>query len=165
MRELYSAKCAHQMWNLKNKYPNNFWADPDQFFTDGSLVKTADGAYHITIKTETGDAALDVLVRPQKPAARHGTDGVVNGTPGDEMFYYCCTRCELTGSVVVGGKKLAITKGQAWYDHEYGGSNAYSEEAAHMFYQYAWNWASVQLTNGWEVRDAGRLCGAVRPAP
>jgi predicted secreted hydrolase len=134
-------------------------------FTDGSLVKTADGAYHITIKTETGDAALDVLVRPQKPAARHGTDGVVNGTPGDEMFYYCCTRCELTGSVVVGGKKLAITKGQAWYDHEYGGSNAYSEEAAHMFYQYAWNWASVQLTNGWEVRDAGRLCGAVRPAP
>jgi len=26
------------MWHLKNKYPNNFWADPDQFFTDGSLV-------------------------------------------------------------------------------------------------------------------------------
>ena len=26
------------MWNLKNKYPSCFWADPQQFFTDGSLV-------------------------------------------------------------------------------------------------------------------------------
>lgn len=26
------------MWHLKAKYPNCFWADPNQFFTDGSLV-------------------------------------------------------------------------------------------------------------------------------
>ena len=38
MREPYSAQCAHKMWNLKNKYPSCFWADPQQFFTDGSLV-------------------------------------------------------------------------------------------------------------------------------
>lgn len=38
MREQYSAHCANKMWYLKNKYPNNFWADPNQFFTDGSLV-------------------------------------------------------------------------------------------------------------------------------
>ena len=38
MREKYSADCAYKMWHLKSKYPNNFWADPDQFFTDGSLV-------------------------------------------------------------------------------------------------------------------------------
>ena len=28
MREPYSAQCAHKMWNLKNKYPSCFWADP-----------------------------------------------------------------------------------------------------------------------------------------
>lgn len=38
MREPYSAECAHKMWYLRNKYPYNFWADPNQFFTDGSLV-------------------------------------------------------------------------------------------------------------------------------
>ena len=26
------------MWNLKNKYPHQFWAAPDEFFSDGSLV-------------------------------------------------------------------------------------------------------------------------------
>mmetsp|Transcript_5356 Transcript_5356/g.8272 ORF Transcript_5356/g.8272 Transcript_5356/m.8272 type:complete len:181 (-) Transcript_5356:423-965(-) len=38
MREKYSAGCAHTMWHLKNKYPHCFWAAPDEFFTDGSLV-------------------------------------------------------------------------------------------------------------------------------
>jgi len=38
MREPYSAQCAHKMWNLKNKYPSCFWAAPEEFFTDGSLV-------------------------------------------------------------------------------------------------------------------------------
>jgi len=26
------------MWDLKNKFPSCFWAAPDEFFTDGSLV-------------------------------------------------------------------------------------------------------------------------------
>ena len=38
MREPYSAGCAHKMWALRHKYPNCFWAAPDEFFTDGSLV-------------------------------------------------------------------------------------------------------------------------------
>lgn len=38
MKEPYSMQCAHKMWHLKNKYPSCFWADPNQFFTDGSLV-------------------------------------------------------------------------------------------------------------------------------
>ena len=38
MKDKYSAGCAHTMWNLKNKYPHCFWAGPDEFFTDGSLV-------------------------------------------------------------------------------------------------------------------------------
>jgi starch synthase len=38
MNDPYSAKCANMMWNLKHKYPNCFWAAPEEFFTDGSLV-------------------------------------------------------------------------------------------------------------------------------
>lgn len=38
MREPYSAGCAHKMWALRHKYPNCFWAAPDEFFSDGALV-------------------------------------------------------------------------------------------------------------------------------
>lgn len=38
MGEPYSAGCAHKMWHLKNKFPNNFYAAPEEFFTDGSLI-------------------------------------------------------------------------------------------------------------------------------
>ena len=38
MGDGYAGGCARKMWDLKNKYPNCFWAAPDEFFTDGSLV-------------------------------------------------------------------------------------------------------------------------------
>lgn len=38
MRDPYSASCAHRMWQLKAKYQNCFWAAPEEFFTDGSLI-------------------------------------------------------------------------------------------------------------------------------
>ena len=37
-RDPYAAGCAHKMWDLRNRYPNSFWADPNAFFTDGSLL-------------------------------------------------------------------------------------------------------------------------------
>ena len=38
MKDPYAASCAHRMYQLKNKYPNQFWAAPEEFFTDGALV-------------------------------------------------------------------------------------------------------------------------------
>jgi len=38
MRDPYSGGCAHKMWHLRQKYPHCFWAAPNEFFTDGSLV-------------------------------------------------------------------------------------------------------------------------------
>jgi starch synthase len=38
MKEAYSAECAYRMTRLRHIYPNNFWADPSLFFTDGTLV-------------------------------------------------------------------------------------------------------------------------------
>lgn len=38
MRDPYSAMCANRMWHLKSKYVNSFWAAPEAFFTDGSLI-------------------------------------------------------------------------------------------------------------------------------
>uniref|UniRef100_A0A0G4I0G9 Starch synthase n=1 Tax=Chromera velia CCMP2878 TaxID=1169474 RepID=A0A0G4I0G9_9ALVE len=38
MKDPYAARCAHQMWHLAGRYPHNFWAAPNEFFTDGMLV-------------------------------------------------------------------------------------------------------------------------------
>jgi len=38
IKEPYSADCARKMNYLKSKYPNCIWADPNYFFTDGSVV-------------------------------------------------------------------------------------------------------------------------------
>ena len=38
MNDPYSANCANKMWALKQRYPNCFWAAPEEFFTDGALV-------------------------------------------------------------------------------------------------------------------------------
>jgi starch synthase len=34
----YGQPCTHRMWDLKQRYPHVFWADPSQFFGDGLLV-------------------------------------------------------------------------------------------------------------------------------
>lgn len=38
MKEPYAAGCANRMWQLRNAYPHAFWAAPNEFFYDGSLV-------------------------------------------------------------------------------------------------------------------------------
>eukprot|EP00923_Selenidium_pygospionis_P040362 GHVN01069757.1.p1 GENE.GHVN01069757.1~~GHVN01069757.1.p1 ORF type:complete len:1141 (+),score=138.42 GHVN01069757.1:362-3424(+) len=37
-RDPYSARCAQQMRELRNRHPQCFWAEPDEFFVDGPLV-------------------------------------------------------------------------------------------------------------------------------
>jgi glycogen synthase len=37
-KEPYSAQCGHKMNELRAKYPQNFWAGPNEFFTQGSLT-------------------------------------------------------------------------------------------------------------------------------
>jgi len=38
MKDPYAAQCAWSMQGLRKQYPTNFWADPNEFFTDGALV-------------------------------------------------------------------------------------------------------------------------------
>lgn len=33
----YGLPCTQKMWDLKKRYPDNFWADPSRFFSDGLL--------------------------------------------------------------------------------------------------------------------------------
>jgi len=115
---------------------------------DSLLQRLPDGTYSISAIDGKGLNGLNVIIHPRKPAVRHGTNGIVKGHQGDDMFYYCVTRCELTGSIKVRGKDIAVRSGQAWYDHEFGGT---MQGDLSEFFRYGWNWASIQLNNGWEL--------------
>ncbi len=116
-----------------------------------SYEKLPDGSYQLHIAD-----GCDLNFFPEKPAARHGDDGIVRGTTGEQMFYYFVPRCRVTGSVQLDGKAVPVAKGQGWYDHEFGG---YVEPEASTHTPMAqgegagirnlgWNWCAIQLDNG-----------------
>lgn len=38
IKDPYVAECVEKIKYLRSKYPNSFWADPNEFFTDGPLI-------------------------------------------------------------------------------------------------------------------------------
>src|SRR5688500_2700924 len=83
--------------------------------------RRADGGYHLRLVNERDGAGVDIVFHPEKPAIRHGDDGVVRGADGEQMFYYFVPRCRVEGTITVDGEAMAVESGQGWYDHEFGG--------------------------------------------
>jgi len=121
-------------------------------FQDAQVVKDSSGNYVVTCRHgEDKSIGLDLTFCPQKQAIRHGSNGVVKGHDGDDMFYYFIPRCSVTGMLQIGGKTHQVSQGQGWYDHEFGGCIP-EEGKNHM--DYAWNWAAIQLDNNVEITAA-----------
>lgn len=132
---------------------------PDRLALDyggARFEKLADGSYHLRLENAREGAGCDVVFSPGKPAVRHGDDGVVRGTGGEQMFYYFVPRCRVTGTVTIDGVAAPVT-GDGWYDHEFGGHTAPAEGAPAATGEGAgirdlgWNWTAVQLGDGTDL--------------
>jgi geranylgeranyl pyrophosphate synthase/predicted secreted hydrolase len=130
-------------------------------FESAVLTKDANGAYVLSCTTPDGKTGVELVLNPQKPAVRHGLDGVVKGHDGDDMFYYCIPRCNLTGHFTTNGERRPIASGSGWYDHEFGGIT--QEETGSPGMQYAWNWAAIQLDDGTDVSVATLVDPRTKP--
>lgn len=120
-------------------------------FETATVNKDRSGRYVLHCQSPNKQSALELVFTPEKAPVRHGLDGVVKGHDGDDMFYYCIPRCSVSGHITMDGVRKAIRQGQGWYDHEFGGVTA-EDDVPQM--QYAWNWAAIQLNNGYEVSVA-----------
>ena len=118
---------------------------------DATLTKNRAGGYVVHAHSPDGKHSLDLVFAPRKAPVRHGLNGVVKGHDGDDMFYYFIPRCSVQGTLKVDGENIAVS-GDGWYDHEFGG--VYQENGAALDHSYAWNWAAMQLDNGWEITAA-----------
>jgi geranylgeranyl pyrophosphate synthase/predicted secreted hydrolase len=126
----------------------------DKLFVDlesAVITKNKDGHYVLTCTTPNGQTGVELVFEPLKAPVRHGLDGIVKGHDGDDMFYYCISRCNVTGYFTMNGVRKPIASGQGWYDHEFGGK-APENDVPTM--NYAWNWAAIQLSNNYEISVA-----------
>lgn len=145
--------------------------DGDRFHKDDA------GNYHVQVYDHRQKLGFTLRFAPKVAACRHGDNGVVKAVHGEEMFYYFVPRCDVSGEITLDGRRQAIGSGLGWYDHEFGhhfavtppptGDNraptddkrtptaakagANDANPGAKAPDIAWNWISVQLSDGSSV--------------
>ena len=80
------------------------------------------------------DAKQAVLLQGERGFSRKGPN------PAQASYYYSFPHLAVTGSVVIGGRRLEVS-GEAWLDHEWS-SEALAEGAV------GWDWIGINLADG-----------------
>jgi geranylgeranyl pyrophosphate synthase/predicted secreted hydrolase len=121
-------------------------------FDDARLRRSDDGRYHLELRHGREQTGCKLSFTPCKPAVRHGENGVVKGTQGEDMFYYFVPRCDVVGEVMQDGNWVPLRSGSGWFDHEFG-RHPEGEHSADRGKRddIAWNWCGLQLDDGCEV--------------
>ncbi|MCA1629109.1 MAG: carotenoid 1,2-hydratase [Acidobacteria bacterium] len=115
-------------------------------------VREADGV-HLLRATLGGDLVFEAALKPAKPAALNGHQGVGVSfkDAGEASRYFSYTRMAAEGDITWRGETERFT-GEAWMDREFGTWRTTEN-------QKGWDWFSVQLSTGAElmvyhIRDA-----------
>jgi len=102
-----------------------------------------------TLVAQVADRAAGIGVglgyRPAKPLVLQGVGGYSQkgADPGNASAYLSWTRLEVSGTLVLDGRELAVV-GEGWFDHEWGSSQLGEGVAG-------WNWFSLRLEGGSEL--------------
>ena len=86
---------------------------------------------------------FDLVCEPQKPAARHGGDGIIPmSDSGGTSWYYSYTRMTAVGTLLTPDGEVYVN-GQAWMDHQWGQFDIVDFKG--------WDWWSMQFDDNWEI--------------
>jgi geranylgeranyl pyrophosphate synthase len=121
-------------------------------FDGNRLLRLDDGCYRLELDDPARGLGCSLLFAPEKPAIRHGDDGIVCTGTDVEMFYYFVPRCRVQGTLRLEGAPVAVRSGSGWYDHEFGRSESRAEEESGPTGSgQAWNWIAAQLDDGSDI--------------
>ena len=128
--------------------------------------KIHEGKYQLQLHNPLNGVSVELNFMPFVHPVRHGNNGVVVGTGGEDMFYYFIPACEVNGTINIPGEAPLEAEGSGWYDHEFGKPKAATAELG-IKHDIAWNWISLQLDNSWQIsaydlfdnNNAGRSAG------
>ncbi len=139
-------------------------------FDGNRFEKLIDGRYKLTLFDKERHTSCELYFQTKTLPVRHGDNGVVRGTSGEDMFYYFMPQCQVEGKLIREDSSSSIVGASGWYDHEFGkpASNEQEVEQDTVLKQdIAWNWISVQLGNGYQIsaydlfdnNNPGMSCG------
>ncbi len=118
-------------------------------YDDNRFYKNAESNYSLVLKNSYKHTAAQLNFVPLVNPVRHGDNGVVVGTGGEDMFYYFIPECEVNGTIQIGDEFFEV-EGSGWYDHEFGKPTDKDIEFG-IEHDIAWNWVSLQLNNGYQI--------------
>jgi len=124
---------------------------------DWQLERRPDDTLVARAADRAAGLAVELSYRPAKPLVRQGVDGYSQKgvDPGNASAYLSWSRLEVTGTLALDGRELAVT-GEGWFDHEWGSSQLGAGVVG-------WDWFSLRLEGGDELmvyrlrRDDGSL--------
>jgi predicted secreted hydrolase len=121
-------------------------------------VREAHGV-HLLRATLGGDLVFEAALKPSKPAALNGREGVGVSfkDAGEASRYFSYTRMAAEGDITWGGETERFT-GEAWMDREFGTWRTTEN-------QKGWDWFSVQLSTGAELMVYHLRDSRGRPSP
>lgn len=110
--------------------------------------------YHIVAQAADGSYGFEFNVTPRKPPVNYGfqTD-LLSGIPDDQMWYYFVPRCDVTGSLRIDNSQVKVNPNGSlgFYERKFGGGLRKLHQRGTKKIQRSWKWASVQLSNGWDL--------------
>jgi len=110
--------------------------------------------YHIVAQAADGSYGFEFNVTPRKPPVDYGfqTD-LLSGIPDDGMHCYFIPRCDVTGSLRVDNSQVKVNPNgsMGFYERRFGGGLRKLYQKGTKKIQRSWKWASVQLSNGWDL--------------
>jgi len=126
---LNTAKADSTRYNVINKGWRVHQTGPDTF----------------ELFARSGEQALQLNLKAQKPLVIHGKNGVSQkaNCVGCASHYYSYTRLLSSGTLTWKGKQFPV-QGHSWMDHEFGSNQLTSQ-------QVGWDWFSVQLDDNSEL--------------
>ncbi|MBK7643888.1 MAG: FtsX-like permease family protein [Planctomycetes bacterium] len=132
----------------------------DAWIGDWRIVRDpSTGTLHASGRAREIGVALELDLRPAKPAVLHGPDGLSpKGTQaGEASAYVSFTRLATSGHVTLDGRALEVT-GESWFDHEWGSGQLGKDVVG-------WDWFGLRLTDGRElmIYRLRRAGGSVLP--
>lgn len=127
------------------------WEKLDLDMEGNTLRVDDDGSYALHLEKKDEHIFLDLRFKPLIQPVKHGNDGVVVGTSGEDMYYYFIPQNEVHGALMLGENKHNLT-GSGWYDHEFAVETDEKEEVeVNLLHDIGWNWISLQINNACQV--------------
>ncbi len=112
---------------------------------DWEVERRPDNALLVRASDRAAGIGVGLALRPSKPLVAHGVGGYSRKgpDPGNASAYFSWTRLEVTGVVVLDGRRIQVT-GAGWFDHEWGSSQLGEGVVG-------WDWFSLRLDGGCEL--------------